>query len=227
MSRADPALELQDVLGYRFTRTELLDQALTHGSAAAGGRPSLERLEFLGDRVLALALASDLIRRYPDEDEGGLARRLASLASGESLTGIARQLGLGEFVHADSGVSGGGIPDSVLEDVCEAVIGAIYLDGGLASAAALVERLWTPLMTAAPPNDAKTELQEWVQARRMKLPDYCIVAAEGPPHAPVFTIEAAIEGQAPVRASAGSKRAAERAAAAELLAQVKADPDHD
>ncbi len=83
------------------------------------------------------------------------------------------------------------------------------------------------MMTVHPPSDAKTELQEWVQARHMKLPDYCIVAAEGPPHAPVFTVEAAIEGQAPVRASAGSKRAAERAAAAELLAQVKADQDHD
>ncbi len=111
----------------------------------------------------------------------------------------------------------------MLEDACEALIGAVYLDGGLAPAATLIERLWTPLMTVHPPSDAKTELQEWVQARGRKLPVYETVATEGPPHAPVFTVEVAIDGLAPVRGSAGSKRAAERAAAAVLLSRAKAD----
>jgi ribonuclease-3 len=223
VAEGEAIVDLETALGYRFERKALLDQALTHASAAsAGGTASLERLEFLGDRVLGLAIASDLMRRFPDEDEGALARRLASLASGETLAGVARELGLAHFLRADSGVSEGGVPSSVLEDVCEAVIGAIYLDGGLAPAAALIERLWAPLMTDRPPNDAKTELQEWVQARRMALPVYRTVAAEGPPHAPVFTVEAAIEGLGPTRAEAGSKRAAERAAAEELLARAKA-----
>lgn len=223
MAGSDPDSDLEARLGYRFARKALLDQALTHASAAGAGRPSLERLEFLGDRVLALAIANDLIRRFPGEDEGALARRLASLVSGESLVLVAGELELARHVRTDAGVSGGGIPNSVLEDVCEAVIGAIYLDGGLAPAAALVERLWAKLMTEHPPSDAKTELQEWVQARGMKLPVYETVAAEGPPHAPVFTIEAAIEGLPPVRGTAGSKRAAERAAAEELLAHAKAE----
>ncbi len=223
MAEGEAIVDLETALGYRFERKALLEQALTHASAASsGGKASLERLEFLGDRVLALAIASDLMRRFPDEDEGALARRLASLASGEMLTRVARELGLARFMRADSGVFEGGVPSSVLEDLCEAVIGAIYLDGGLAPAAALIERLWTPLMTARPPNDAKTELQEWVQARAMALPVYRTVAAKGPPHAPVFTVEAAIEGLEPTRAEAGSKRAAERAAAEQLLARAKA-----
>ncbi len=223
MSASDAGHDLQAALGHRFARGELLEQALTHASAAAAaGRPSLERLEFLGDRVLALAVASDLMRRFTDEDEGALARRLASLVSGESLVRIARELELQHYVRTDSGVTHGGIPNSVLEDTCEALIGAVYLDGGLAPAAALIERLWTKLMTAHPPSDAKTELQEWVQARGMELPVYRTVAAKGPSHAPVFTIEAAIEGFAPERGSAGSKRGAEREAAAKLLARAKA-----
>lgn len=224
MSGSDRLTELETALDHRFRRSELLEQALTHASAAsADGRPSLERLEFLGDRVLALAIASDLLRRFPDEDEGALARRLSSLVSGESLVRIAHELGIAHHLRSDSGVTDGGIPASVLEDACEALIGAVYLDGGFAPAAELVERLWTPLMTAHPPNDAKTELQEWVQARGRKLPVYKTVAAEGPPHAPVFTVEATIDGLDPARGSANSKRAAERAAAVELLVRAKAD----
>ncbi len=224
MSGNDLLADLQTALGHRFRRRELLEQALTHASAAsADGQPSLERLEFLGDRVLALAIASDLLRRFPDEDEGALARRLSSLVSGESLVRIARELGIEHHLRTDSGVTDGGIPASVLEDACEALIGAVYLDGGFAPATALIGRLWTPLMTVHPPSDAKTELQEWVQARGRKLPVYETVATEGPPHAPMFTVEAAIDGLAPVRGSAGSKRAAERAAAAVLLAHAKTD----
>ena len=222
MPGSDRLSELESALGHAFQRRDLLVQALTHASAASDGRPSLERLEFLGDRVLALAVASDLLQRFPHEDEGALARRLSSLVSGESLVRIARELGIAEHLRTDFGVPADKMPASVLEDACEALIGAVYLDGGFAPAAELIMRLWTPLMTAEPPNDAKTELQEWVQARGKNLPAYRTVSAEGPPHAPVFTVEATIEGLDPVRGSAGSKRAAERAAAVELLARAKA-----
>ena len=224
MSGSENLANLETVLGHRFRRSELLEQALTHTSAASvEDQPSLERLEFLGDRGLALAIASDLLRRFPGEDEGALGRRLSSLVSGESLVCIARELEIAHHLRTEIGVRDGGIPASVLEDACEALIGAVYLDGGFAVAAALIERLWTPLMTVHPPSDAKTELQEWVQARGRQLPVYKTVLAEGPPHAPVFTVEAAINGLEPVRSSAGSKRAAERAAAILLLALAKAD----
>ena len=224
MSGAKHLTDLEAALGHRFQRNELLEQALTHSSASSvDGQPSLERLEFLGDRVLALAIASDLLRRFPGEDEGALARRLSSLVSGESLVRIAHELEITHHIRTEFGVSNGPIPDSILEDACEALIGAVYLDGGFAVAAVLIGRLWTPLITVNPPSDAKTELQEWVQARGKKLPIYKTVGAEGPPHAPVFTVEAEIDGFEPVQSSASSKRAAERAAAVVLLARTKAN----
>jgi len=224
MSGTKHLTDLETALGHRFRRSELLEQALTHSSASSvDGQPSLERLEFLGDRVLALAIASDLLRRFPAEEEGALSRRLSSLVSGESLVRIAHVLEITHHIRAEFGISNRCIPDSILEDSCEALIGAVYLDGGFAVAAELIGRLWTPLITVNPPSDAKTELQEWVQARGKKLPIYKTVGAEGPPHAPVFTVEAAIDGFEPVQSSASSKRAAERAAAVVLLARTKAN----
>ena len=224
MSGAKHLADLETALGHQFQRNELLEQALTHSSASSvDGQPSLERLEFLGDRVLALAIASDLLRRFPGEDEGALARRLSSLVSGESLVSIAHELEITHHIRAEFGVSNTTVPDSILEDACEALIGAVYLDGGFAVAAAFIGRLWTPLITVNPPSDAKTELQEWVQARGRTLPIYKTVATKGPPHAPVFTVEATIDGFEPVQGSASSKRAAERAAAVVLLARAKAN----
>ena len=222
MSGSRNLINLETELGHQFQRSELLEQALTHSSASSvDGQPSLERLEFLGDRVLALAIASDLLRRFPGEDEGALARRLSSLVSGESLVLIAHKLKISRYIRAEFGNSNDRIPNSVLEDACEALIGAVYLDGGFAAAALLIGRLWTPLITVNPPSDAKTELQEWVQARGRKLPVYKTVVVEGPPHAPVFSIEVTIDGFEPAQSAAGSKRAAERAAAAVLLARAK------
>ena len=224
MSGAKHLTDLETALGHRFQRNELLEQALTHSSASSvDGQPSLERLEFLGDRVLALAIASDLLSRFPGEDEGALARRLSSLVSGETLVRIAHKLEITHHIRAEFGVSNNSVPDSILEDACEALIGAVYLDGGFAVAAAFIGRLWSPLITVNPPSDAKTELQEWVQARGKTLPIYNTVATEGPPHAPVFTVEATIDGFEPVQGSAGSKRAAERAAAVVLLARTKSN----
>ena len=222
MSGTKHITNLENALGHQFRRNELLRQALTHSSASSvDGQPSLERLEFLGDRVLALAIASALLRRFPDEEEGALARRLSSLVSGESLVRIANELEISHHIRVELGVTKDRIPNSILEDACEALIGAVYLDGGFTVAADLIERLWTPLITVDPPSDAKTELQEWVQARGTKLPIYKTVAAEGPPHAPVFTVEAVIDGFEPVQSSASSKRGAERAAAVVLLARAK------
>ena len=140
---------------------------------------------------------------------------------------VAEKLELGRFIRLTPGEQKAGTAEqaSVLADAMEAVIGAIYRDGGLEAVRPVIERLWAPLMTAEPLSDAKTALQEWVQARGEKLPVYKTIAADGPPHAPVFTVEASIDGLDPVRSKAGSKRAAERAAAGELLARAKAGRD--
>ena len=225
MGNSGVCAKLSAVLGHRFVRPELLAQALTHSSAATRDTRSLERLEFLGDRVLGLVIASMLIRRFPGENQGALAQRLAQLVSHESLVRVADKLDLASCVVMQPNVDPTDLPPSVREDVCEAVIGAVFLDGGLETATVLIERLWGPLITAEPPRDAKTELQEWVQARSLPLPVYDIVATEGPPHEPMFTMSATVEGFSPVEARGASKRAAERDAARILLRQVRRETD--
>ena len=218
--------EIEAALGYRFANRALLVEALTHAIALGTGAVlSLERLEFLGDRVLALCLAVMLMERFPDEAPGALARRHAALASRQTLVRVGREIGLSRHIRTqpDLGRRRGALPPSMIEDACEALIGAVYRDGGHDAAREVIERLWGKLTDGAPPSDAKTALQEWVQARGRPLPVYRTVAREGPPHDPVFTIEVAVEGLPPARASAGSKRAAERAAARELLAIADAE----
>jgi len=211
------------VLGHRFDRPELLAMALTHPGAAPGG--GYERLEFLGDRVLGLVVTHMLYEAFPDEPEGALSRRLAALVRRESLAEVARSLGLGRFIRLARGEPEESLRDNpaLLADVTEAAIGALYLDGGLEVAAAFVRRRWSGPMTAAksPPHDPKTRLQEWAQGRGRPLPHYRVVATEGPAHEPSFVIEVAVEGLAPVQASGRSKRAAETAAAAALLARIE------
>ena len=217
MSGQDAAEEIETALGYSFADIALLDEALTHASAAGGRGPSLERLEFLGDRVISLGLAALLAEAYPDAGPGDLARRHARLASGDTLVTLGRAIGLHRRIRIEKGLDRDALPPSVIEDCCEAVIGAVYRDGGHDSAMAAVARLWGPLVGGAPPLDAKTALQEWAQARALPLPAYALVSTDGPPHAPTLTVEARIEGFEPVRASAGTKRAAEQEAARELL----------
>lgn len=218
-------IPLSDRLGHVFTDAALLEEALTHPSAVGRERPrSYERLEFLGDRVLALVLAEMLFARFPDEAEGPLAKRLAVLAQRETLTEVAVMLDLGADLRlAPSEEMGGGRGNpTTLGDVLEALLGALYLDGGKAAAEALIRRCWEPLLerTAEPPQDPKTALQEWAQARGLALPRYRETSRSGPAHEPLFTIEVSLPGQAPAVASGRSKRAAERAAAELLLAQV-------
>ena len=215
--------EVEAALGYSFADRGLLEEALTHASAARGvRRPSLERLEFLGDRVLGLALAAMLCEAHPDEAPGDLARRHARLASGETLASIGRQIGLQRHLRVERGHDREALPPSMIEDSCEAIIGAVYLDGGHDAAMALVEKFWERLIGDRPPRDPKTALQEWALARALPLPSYALVATDGPAHEPTLTVEVRVAGYEPVRASAGSKRAAEQVAARDLLDIVAA-----
>jgi len=217
---------LRNALGHEFGRPDLLDEALTHRSAPATtdkrrGRGPLnyERLEFLGDRVLGLIVAQMLLESYPGESEGALARRLAELVRKEALAAVAQEIDLAAAIHLPAGE---GANANILADVCEAVIAALYLDGGLEVDQRFVERHWRRRMSAAatPPKDPKTALQEWAQRRGAALPLYRIVGTEGPPHQPLFTVEVEVAGHAPARASGASKRLAESAAAAGLLAEI-------
>ena len=218
---------LAEALGHRFASPDLLAEALTHRSAA---QPELhrfgyERLEFLGDRVLDLVIADLLLDSFPDAPEGDLARRLSGLVRREALEEVAAGLELGRFLILAEGESrtGGRENAGIRADACEAVIGALYLDGGLAAARRFILANWRPLLekagTAA--RDPKTRLQEWAQGRKLPLPDYGVVDQAGPAHDPVFTIEVVVKGEKPARAKAGSKRRAEQGAARELLARIE------
>lgn len=221
MSRRDKGHEkLQQRLGYRFADPDLLEQALTHSSALSPARRierSYQRLEFLGDRVLGLVVADMLYRRYPLSNEGDLSRSLNTLVRKETCAEIARQLELGgEMVLGDSEArSGGAGKDAILGDVAEAVIGAIYLDGGLDPAYHFVERLFGAFLSdgQAGRADAKTTLQEWAQARGLEPPSYIQVARTGPDHAPEFTIAVALDGYERIEAIGPSKKIAEHKAA--------------
>jgi ribonuclease-3 len=232
----DGQADAEALLGHRFARPQLLREALTHRSAAPGlrgarakpgqkGAGSNERLEFVGDRVLGLLMAEWLAERFPQEQEGELGRRLAYLVSQPVLATIAETVGLPATLSVAPGESRAGVRlrATVLADAMEAAIGALYLDGGLVPARDFVRRAWEPAMIgqAAPPKDAKTGLQEWAQGRGLDLPSYLVASREGPPHAPVFVITVTIAGQTGT-GTAGTKRAAEQDAAADLLIKLSA-----
>lgn len=208
---------LQARLNHAFQDPDLLRRALTHTSAEADF--DNERLEFLGDRILGLSVAELLLDAFPREREGDIGRRFAQLVRAETLTEIGRRVG----IDAALDYVGGEARDSVVADATEAVIAALYLDGGYAVAAEFIARHWSPLIERAdaPPRDAKTALQEWSQAHGLGLPVYRDIAREGPDHAPLFTVEVSVTGMAPAQAQGNSKRAAEQAAAALLLAEVE------
>jgi ribonuclease III len=227
----DPLRPTLSGLGHDFARPELLAEALTH-RGALDRQPDLkaafphgnERLEFLGDRVLALAMADLLLRRFPHEREGHLGRRYAALVSATTLAEIAGEIGLGPHLRLDDAQSQGAVRPAILADAMEAVLGAVFLDAGFATAVAYVERLWGERLstTLAAPRDPKTTLQEWAQARRLPLPAYREVGREGPPHAPVFVVDVSVKGHEPSRGRAGSKREAEQLAATALLERLEA-----
>lgn len=213
---------LQQRIGYRFNNSALLEQALTHRSLARE-HPHNQRLEFLGDSVLGLMVADLLYRLYPDADEGDLSKRLVALVNGEQLTSIARELNLGSllFMSRSEEDQRGRENSSNLEDACEALLGALYLDGGLDAVRPLIEEFWKPLAQTLKdaPKDAKTALQEWAQARALPLPEYKVMSAQGPAHAPDFVIEVTVNG-ATAQGRGTNKRVAERLAAELLLKQL-------
>jgi ribonuclease-3 len=222
--------DLFETLGHRFARPELLTEALTHASAVprqparGAAKQGYERLEFLGDRVLGLVVAELVWRRFPHEAEGALTRRHTQLVRRETLAEVARAIDLGRHVILSAGEDGARTREvpGVLGDVCEAVIAALYLDGGIAAAERFIHRHWERLIEAdaAPPRDPKTALQEWAQARGYALPRYETVKIEGPAHERRFTVAASVADLAPESAAGTSKRAAEVAAAAALLARI-------
>lgn len=225
--------ELSLRIGHVFARPALLTEALTHPSAVTPARGKgrrravqrhYERLEFLGDRVLGLVIADMLWHRFEHETEGPMTRRMADLVRGETVARVALEIGLDRYLvlSPSEAAAGAARNPSILADAGEAVIAAIYLDGGLSAAAAFIRRWWEKLIdeNAAPPRDPKTELQEWAQARGLGLPAYRMVAIEGPDHAPRFTVAARVAQSDEASATASSKRAAEAEAAAALLAQL-------
>jgi ribonuclease III len=225
------ATVLEDRIGYRFTDGAMLEIALTHISALKGARNragSYQRLEFLGDHVLGLVISDMLFRAFPKADEGELSRRLADLVRKETCAEIARTIDLGAAIRLGSSEANAGARTrlAILADVCEAVIGAVYLDGGYKAAEELVERLWQVRMRAKaqPLRDPKTVLQEWAQARGLPTPAYREVARSGPDHDPEFRVAVQLPAFAPAEGSGRSKRAAEQAAAAAMLTREGVQP---
>jgi len=216
---------LEAILGHVFQRPELLREALTHRSISGRrGGFSNERLEFLGDRVLGLLVAEWLAERFPTEQEGELGRRLAYLVSQPVLAEVAEAIGLVAAISVAPGEARVGVKKraTVMADALEAVIGALFIDDGLPPARNFVRNAWKAPMQAlaSPPKDAKTALQELLQAKGKDLPDYRIVSRDGPPHQPVFVI-AVSAGPLTGTGQAGSKREAEQVAAGDLLRQLK------
>ncbi|MES2983800.1 MAG: ribonuclease III [Pseudomonadota bacterium] len=223
MASAVTLTDLQQALGYSFRNPALLSLALTHRSLGRdAGDAHNQRLEFLGDAVLGLVIADMLYHLFPGEAEGDLSKRQVSLVNGDQLAKIAISMQLGDHLVLSGGEAeqGGRTNPSNLEDACEALLGAIYLDGGLVPARAVIDRFWKSQAQAmkAPPKDPKTALQEWAQARGLALPTYTVLSADGPSHAPHFIIEARVGDSPPARGEAGTKKLAERLAAEALLA---------
>lgn len=213
-----------DWIGYRFSDSSLLAQALTHRSA---GKAHNERLEFLGDSVLNFVIADTVYRRFPNVDEGDLSRIRAKLVRKETLADVAREQGMGDRLALGSGEmrSGGHRRASILADAVEAVIGAVYLDGGFDAAAQLVRRWFTAHVDRLPPveelKDPKTRLQEFLQARGDQLPEYTLTKSEGADHARTFYVECRlIDGTSTASGQGSSRRKAEQAAARAMLKEI-------
>jgi ribonuclease-3 len=227
---AAAAAALEERIGYAFTNRDLLTTALTHSSAVNDAMASYQRLEFLGDRVLALVISEMLIETFPRAAEGELAQRLTALVRNEACAEVARALDLGEAIRLGGGEaqSGGRRKAAILGDACEGLIGAIYLDGGLEPARRFVVDNWRGKMIAATSivRDAKTTLQEWAQGRGLAAPAYAIVGRSGPDHAPRFEVEVNVVGLSPHRGAGRTRREAEQdAAAAALVDQGVWNPD--
>ncbi|MDJ0932265.1 ribonuclease III [Breoghania sp.] len=217
---------LEDELGHEFSDRSLIIRALTHASALPSARSATEnyeRLEFLGDRVLGLAVAEMVFQTYPKAEEGELACRLNHLVKRETCAKVAAELGIGELmvIGESEAHSGGRAKVALLADICESVLGALYRDAGWKTARFFIERHWRGRMLSWSGNqrDAKTTLQEWVQGKGLATPNYKISDRSGPDHVPVFTVTVAVDGMDTGSGKGPSKRLAEQAAAETVLRQ--------
>lgn len=223
---------LQKSLGYRFEDISLLERSLTHSSLSVDQTVrDLERLEFLGDRVLGLLTAEALWRRFPEMDEGDMAPRLNALVRKETCAKAAQALGLDRYIrmapHEES--SGGRGKSAILGDVCEALLGALYIDGGVEAARGVYDLYWTPNLEelSRAHRDPKTTLQEWSQELKRGTPQYAILSSDGPAHDPSFVAEVKVGGLKPAQGEGRSKREAQMAAAAALLLREGVWTEHD
>ncbi|HEY6701433.1 MAG TPA: ribonuclease III [Pseudolabrys sp.] len=227
MSRkAKDRTTLETRIGYKFADKDLLERALTHISALSGGNraASYQRLEFLGDHVLGLVISDMLYRAFPRANEGELSRRLADLVRKETCAEVARTMDLGPALKLGNSEShaGGRRRTTILADVCEALVGAVFIDGGYKAADELIVRFWKERMLKPlrPLRDPKTMLQEWAQARGLPTPAYRELARTGPHHDPEFRVAVVLPDRPPAEGMGNSKRAAEQAAAAAMLTRV-------
>jgi len=215
--------KLQDIVGYQFKNIKLLEEALTHASSVSSGDGNdNERLEFLGDRVLGLMVADRLFEQFPNEKEGVLARRLNTLICRPTCAAIGREIDLGAYLvlgKSERPSPTASVKSALLANAVEAVMGALYLDGGMDAVMPMFKKYWLPRFDddMGARRDAKTALQEWAQGKGLPLPVYEAKGQSGPDHAPQFTIEVAVVGYSPVRADGSSKRKGEQAAAEAFL----------
>jgi ribonuclease-3 len=222
--------EIEELLGYTFVDRAWLERALTHRSMQVkGAKSDYERLEFLGDAVFDLAVAHLLLDRHPEAKEGDLSKMRAALVNTTSLAEIARALKLGKFIRLSRGelASGGAERASILADVVEAVLGAVYREGGYDVAMACVERLLGQQLTNVTPRDPKTELQEALHASGSDAPVYRLECVEGPEHAPVFISVVEVDGQIVGRGKGPTKKASQQNAAEEALVHLKGSDEID
>ena len=212
--------DFEKTLQYTFSNPDLLNRALTHASARSNGEDN-ERLEFLGDRVLGLVIAELLHNRFPEASEGELAKRFNQLVRTQTCAEVAKDLNLGQkIIVGASEYSGNGCSKpSILANACEAVIGAVFLDGGFTEASEVIKFLWKPYLNNEPRMliDPKSALQEWAQAEGFDLPEYSEAERSGPDHKPNFTVQVYIEGYEYCVGKGRSKRSAEQAAAQKFL----------
>lgn len=215
--------KLEEIIGYKFKDQHLLERALTHSST--NDSFNYQRLEFLGDRVLGLVMAHALFEEFRGENEGGLAKRHTVLVQGQTCAVIGQAHGIGDFIILSESEreAGGHLNENIISDVVESLLGAVYLDGGYKIAQRVILKLWGDNIKTLEeaPQDPKTELQEWVQARGLELPKYDIIDKSGPDHSPVFIVRLTIEGEDPIIAEGPSRRQAEKTVARIMLKNLK------
>ena len=227
-ARAEAVAILVDRLGHAFRDRELLDRALTHASVAQGSPPGAhgtrdnERLEFLGDRVLGLLVAERLSADFPTADEGRLSSGLHALVDKSACARVGERLGVGAALRLSPGETktGGRRKDGIVADAVEAILAAVYLDGGLEAARGVFDRAWAEELAAPQQptlSNPKSALQEWAQGQGRPLPAYAVVERTGSDHAPTFTVQVKVEGVEPLTAQGRSRQEAEKAAAVALL----------